>query len=564
MLCTHCTLIDHQGHNYDLISDVFPHHKKDLLLALEPLKQKIENAHKTLRSIDIVIKEIRDQRASLEANIHREIDEQHQLLDQRRTELVGELEKMTQQKLKSLATQRDQVEMSKANIVGCLEDTSSVLETGPEGEVLTKKETLLRRIEEAVTDCLPEVIVETRADIELVTDGKDECQQNCREFLEIRKGGPISLKNSCILGGVNCPMYVVVGEEQTMVFQAKNEQNEIFEGKFKLEANVIHCNIQNEPVNKHEIIKQQNGQYKIIYRLMKRWNYMLHLTVNGHQFQDKPFPIVVLPSSKHIQVVKKLDEVRGVAINSRGEMIVVNKNGTQISVLKPTGEKIRTFATQGTKNGQLSNAYGVTVDKHDNIYVSDYGNNRIQKFKQRGQFVKAVGNRGPEALEFDIAVGICYNHIDNNLYVVDQNNHRIQVLSTELEFVRAFGTQGEQNGQLRNPISCAFDSANNFYVTDLDNGRVQIFTAEGEFLSAFSNKANDETLHRPLSIAIDSNDTVFVSEEGKKYVNIFNAQGEYITAIDMEEQFENIYGLVTNQKNQLIVSDRSYGYLKVY
>ena len=180
--------------------------------------------------------------------------------------------------------------------------------------------------------------------------------------------------------------------------------------------------------------------------------------------------------------------------------------------------------------------------------------------------MKAVGNKGHKALEFQLAVDICYNHVDNNLYVVDQSNHRIQVLSTELEFVRAFGTQGAQNGQFANPICCAFDSANNLYVTDHGNNRVQVFTTEGQFLSTFSNKANDKTLYHPLSIAIDSNDTVFVSEEGKgkKYVNIFNTQREYITAIDMEEQFEHTYGLVTNQNDHLIVSDRSYGYLKVY
>ncbi len=163
-----------------------------------------------------------------------------------------------------------------------------------------------------------------------------------------------------------------------------------------------------------------------------------------------------------------------------------------------------------------------------------------------------------------MAVDICYNHVDNNLYVVDQSNHRIQVLSTELEFIRAFETQGEKNGQFTNPISCAFDSTNNLYVTDCFNIRVQVFTMDGEFLSAFSNKANDKTLYRPLSIAIDSNDTVFVSEESKKYVNIFNTQGEYISAINIEEQFGNIYGLVTNQNDQLIVSDRNFGYLKVY
>ena len=299
-------------------------------------------------------------------------------------------------------TKRDQVEMSKASIVSCLENTSSVLKTGPEGEVLTKKNALLQRIEEAVTNYLPEVISETRADIELVTDGKKECQKNYKDFLEIRKGGPVSLKNSCISGGVESPisMYVVAGEQRTIVFQAKNEQNEIFEGKLKMGVNVIHSDTRNEPINRYEIIKQKNGQYRIIYQPMKRGKHMLHLTVNGHLFQDKPFPIVVLPSSKQVQIVKELDGVRGVAINSTGEMVVVNKNGTQISMLKPTGEKIRSFGTQGTENGQLSDAYGVTVDKHDNIYVSDYGNSRIQKFKRGGQFMKAIGNEGHHALEF--------------------------------------------------------------------------------------------------------------------------------------------------------------------
>ncbi len=84
-------------------------------------------------------KDIHDQRTTLEAEIHKEIDEQHLLLDQRKAELVGEMEMMTQQKLKGLAAQRDQVEITQVKLASCLEYAEGGLETGTECEVLEIK-----------------------------------------------------------------------------------------------------------------------------------------------------------------------------------------------------------------------------------------------------------------------------------------------------------------------------------------------------------------------------------------------------------------------------------------
>ena len=348
------------------------------------------------------------------------------------------------------------------------------------------------------------------------------------------------------------------------------KQNKEYKGKLNLKAELEH--IKSKDRVQCEVVKQQNGQHKINYRPVKRGKHELHLTVNGNPVRGSPFPIAVTPSAqslnKPVRVVRGLDRPRGTAINSKEQMIVVEGNGTCVSVLTPEGEKIRTFGTQGSGNGQLSEAYGVTVDKDDNTYVADYDNNIIQKFNSKGKFVAAVGGCGSNQLQFDYPVGIVYNHRDNNLYVADQWNHRIQVLTTDLKFVRSFGTRGSGNGQFTYPSNIAFDDANNLYVSDESNHRVQVLTTEGQFLKTFSQKADGQRLNNPWAIAIDSSNTVYVSENGPHCVSVFTSQGDYITTFggegSEEGQFKYIYGLSINNSDSIIASDCDNGRLQIY
>ena len=82
LICTDCTIRLHQGHNYDLLADVFHKHKEELVSSLKPVKQKLHTVQQALKAFDTRAKEINDQRATLEAHIHKEIDQLHQLLDQ--------------------------------------------------------------------------------------------------------------------------------------------------------------------------------------------------------------------------------------------------------------------------------------------------------------------------------------------------------------------------------------------------------------------------------------------------------------------------------------------------
>ena len=564
LICSDCTVRLHQGHNFDLVGDVFPKHKEEIVSSLKPVRENLDKVNLALKVFDTRAKEINDQRETVEADINREIDRQHQILDQRRVQLVGSLDVLIQQNLKGLATQREHVEVLHAKMSSCLGYAKGGLETGSDGEVLAMKAPVLERIEQITAEFDPATIQpKTETDIELLTDSLEQVSQACREFGEVIHD-TVCVGKSYATG--NGSKYTTIEEQTTVELHAMTRRNKKCDKKLNITAELVHT--KSRATIECEV-KQENGQHKITYQPARRGKHNLHIRINEEDIRGSPYPVVITPClRKPIRVVRGLNGPRGTATNSKGQVLVAELNGNCISVLTPEGEKIRTFGTEGSGEGQLNVPCGIAVDRDDNIYVVDKVNHRIQKFTPTGKFVAAVGNQGSNHLQFNYPVGICFNQRNNNQYVCDQSNHRIQVLSTDLTFVRCFGSQGSGNGQFQYPLCAAFDDANNLYVTDCNNHRVQVFTADGQFLRAFTNKANGEQLQCPHAIAIDSSNTVYVSECERNCVSVFTPQGENITSFGtkgaQEGQLNGVYDISVDQNDSIIVSDLDNGRLQIF
>ena len=564
LICSDCMIGLHKDHNYELVLDVFPKHKEEIVSSLKPVRENLDKVNLALKVFNTRAKEINDQRETVEADINREIDRQHQILDQRRVELVGSLDMLTQQNLKGLATQRDHVEVLQAKMSSCLEYAEGGLETGTEGEVLAMKAPVLERIEQITAEFT--IQPPTEAEIELVTDGLEQVSQANREFGEVVYD-PVSVKNSYATG--NGSKYATTGEQVTVEVHVLTRRNKKCDKKLNITAELV--NTKSRATIKCEV-KQENGQHKITYQPARRGKHNLHIRINEKHIHGSPYPIAITSSPqslrKPVRVVRGLNTPRDTTTNSKGQIVVAERNGNCISVLTPEGEKIRTFGTKGSGEGQLNYPCGIAVDRDDNIYVVDNNNHRIQKFTPTGKFVAAVGNQGSNHFQFEHPVGICFNQRNNNLYVCDECNNRIQVLSTDLTFVRCFGSKGSGNGQFHNPLQATFDDANNLYVTEHYNHRVQVFTADGQFMRAFTNKANGEQLQCPQAIAIDSSKTVYVSEDGRNCVSMFTSKGEYINSFGTkgadEGQFNGVHGLSVDQNDSIIVSDYYNGRLQIF
>jgi DNA-binding beta-propeller fold protein YncE len=87
--------------------------------------------------------------------------------------------------------------------------------------------------------------------------------------------------------------------------------------------------------------------------------------------------------------------------------------------------------------GSFHRPNGVAVSLLGNIYVSDTGNHRIQKFTKNGDFVMSWGSAGSGDGQFDYPQGLAVD-LSGNVYVADAGNKRIQKFSANGAFITAW------------------------------------------------------------------------------------------------------------------------------
>jgi len=133
-----------------------------------------------------------------------------------------------------------------------------------------------------------------------------------------------------------------------------------------------------------------------------------------------------------------------------------------------------TWGTNGSGDGQFNNPGGVAVDAAGNIYVTDVGNYRIQKFTSVGAYVTQWGSYGSGNGQFNEPWGVAVDG-SGNVYVADTFNHRIQKFSSSGAYLTQWGTAGVGEGQFDSPFGVAVDGSSGIYVTDRNNHRVQKF-----------------------------------------------------------------------------------------
>jgi DNA-binding beta-propeller fold protein YncE len=115
------------------------------------------------------------------------------------------------------------------------------------------------------------------------------------------------------------------------------------------------------------------------------------------------------------------------------------------------------------------------VDSGGNVYIADYGNNRIQRFTNDGKFITKWGTKGTGDGQFQGPSGLSIDANDN-IYVTDKNNDRVQVFASDGQFLSKFGTAGTGNGQFTDPEGVGVDKdTGTTYVAVTGNSRVQVF-----------------------------------------------------------------------------------------
>lgn len=185
----------------------------------------------------------------------------------------------------------------------------------------------------------------------------------------------------------------------------------------------------------------------------------------------------------------------GIAVDRvRGYVYVVDSANFRVQKFDHRGEFVMQWGSFGSNDGQFYFARGIAVDPADGaVYVVDMGNHRVQKFDTSTNVLPQLitkwgGGLGPghasspqaqEAGQLRSPWGIT---VDGNgdVYVTDTGNHRVQKFDREGNFITQWGGFGNGDGQFNFPYGSAVDAKGSVFVVDSGNTRVQQFMPADE------------------------------------------------------------------------------------
>ncbi|CAF0990012.1 unnamed protein product [Adineta steineri] len=167
--------------------------------------------------------------------------------------------------------------------------------------------------------------------------------------------------------------------------------------------------------------------------------------------------------------------------------------------------------------------YGLAMDKHGFLYVSDYHKNEVRRWKM-GEYnnegiVVAGGNEQGSRLNQLHTPTFIFVDEDQSIYVPDVNNNRVvkwRKDAKEGTVVAGRSSQGKSLSQLCLPKGVIVDDLGQIYVADLCNDRIMRWCEgkeEGEIVVGGNGQGNKSNqLHYPYGLSFDDEGNLYVAD----------------------------------------------------
>jgi DNA-binding beta-propeller fold protein YncE len=182
------------------------------------------------------------------------------------------------------------------------------------------------------------------------------------------------------------------------------------------------------------------------------------------------------------------------------------------------------WGAPGPADGQFNNPSFVATGPDGSVYVSDNGNNRVQRFTADGAFLASFGSAGAGPGQFNGPTGIGIGP-DGSVYVADSGNNRVQRFDANGTFISQWGSPGSGDGQFQGPTGVGVGPDGSVYVGDSGNARIERFLADGTFFSSFASGAGG--FGQIQGVAVGSDGSVYAVDNVNGRVEHFDGNGGF-------------------------------------
>ena len=146
-ICRDCTIVKHRDHKYAFVKDAFTKGKESLVKLLSEAKTNTSGLKKAVADVLEMEKSVHSNAKTTVQEVTNYFNELSVCLDARRKELINNVEKVKNAKLKSLETQREELEFALGSVQSSVEFTERAFENGSEVEILNMRKQMASRLQ---------------------------------------------------------------------------------------------------------------------------------------------------------------------------------------------------------------------------------------------------------------------------------------------------------------------------------------------------------------------------------------------------------------------------------
>ena len=226
----------------------------------------------------------------------------------------------------------------------------------------------------------------------------------------------------------------------------------------------------------------------------------------------------------------QMGEAAGVAVDLDGHVFVFHRPGRGFDpaatetlkdapVLEIDGDSGRLIHAWGANTFLVP--HGITIDRENNVFLTDVGLHQVFKFSHDGTPILALGEPRVgkwDATHFNQPTDIAIRP-DGSFYVSDGYvNSRVALFDKNAKWVREWGRKGGGAGEFSNPHGLSLvPGGTDVLVADRENSRLQLFDGAGAFRRQWRGAADAETTGRVFSIAADADGMLYVGIRREDY-----------------------------------------------
>jgi peptidylamidoglycolate lyase len=305
---------------------------------------------------------------------------------------------------------------------------------------------------------------------------------------------------------------------------------------------------------------------------------LVALAVVGHSTTAAAVRYEEVTTWPNLPAHVQMGEAAGVAADADGHVFVFHRpgRGFDTAATEPlsspavlvldadTGRLIRSWGAE-----TFLVPHGITIDRDNNVFLTDVGLHQVFKYSHEGTLIFAVGEPRVgnwDATHFNQPTDIAIRP-DGSFYVSDGYvNSRVAMFDRNGRWTAEWGRKGASDGEFSNPHGLTFvPGSTDVIVADRENSRLQLFDRAGAFKRQWAGAPGAETTGRVFSVATDSEGAVYVGIRRADYdtahtgVLKLDREWRMVTAIGFgkpgDPVFNAVHDLAIGQDGSIYVAE---------